>query len=135
MEYVDGKNALEWLRSLKEPLPIESAARIGQALLSALSYAHSRGYVHRDIKPSNLLIMGPVHRPRLKLSDFGLAKSLLDSRIFADLTGQGEVGGSLGFLSPEHILKFGEVREPADIYCAGATLYLPAHREVPLPRV
>ena len=25
MEYVDGKNALEWVRSLKEPLPIESA--------------------------------------------------------------------------------------------------------------
>ena len=123
MEYVDGKNALEWLRSLKEPLPIESAARIGQALLSALSYAHSRGYVHRDIKPSNLLMMGPVHRPRLKLSDFGLAKSLVDSRVFANLTGQGEVGGSIGFLSPEHILNFGEVREPADIYCAGATLF------------
>jgi len=123
MEYVDGKNALEWLRTLKEPLPIESAARIGQALMSALSYAHSRGYVHRDIKPSNLLMMGPVHRPRLKLSDFGLAKSLVDGRVFANLTGQGEVGGSIGFLSPEHILKFGEVREPADIYCAGATLF------------
>ena len=123
MEYVDGKNALDWLRSLKGPLPIESAARIGQSLLSALAYAHSRGYVHRDIKPSNLLVMGPVHRPRLKLSDFGLAKSLVDSRIFANLTGQGEVAGSIGFLSPEHILKFGEVREPADIYCAGATLF------------
>ena len=67
--------------------------------------------------------MGPVHRPRLKLSDFGLAKSLVDSRIFANLTRQGDVGGSIGFLSPEHILKFGEVREPADIYCAGATLF------------
>lgn len=123
MEYVDGKNALEWLRSLKAPLPIASAAQIGQTLLSALAYAHSRGYVHRDIKPSNLLMMGPVHRPCLKLSDFGLAKSLVDSQVFANLTRQGEVGGSIGFLSPEHILKFGEVREPADIYCAGATLF------------
>jgi serine/threonine-protein kinase len=123
MEYVDGKNAQEWLRSLKEPLPIESAVRIGMTLLSALAYAHSRGYVHRDIKPSNLLMMGPVHRPRPKLSDFGLAKSLVESHVFANLTRQGEVGGSIGFLSPEHILKFGEVREPADIYCAGTTLF------------
>jgi serine/threonine-protein kinase len=123
MEYVDGKNASEWVRSIGQPLPIESAASVGLSLLSALSYAHSRGYVHRDIKPSNLLMMGPVHRPRLKLSDFGLAKSLVDSCVFANLTGQGEVGGSIGFLSPEHILKFGEVKEPADIYCAGATLF------------
>ena len=79
MEYVDGKNALEWVRSLRQPLPIASAAQIGQHLLSALDYAHSKGYVHRDIKPSNLLVMGPVHRPRVKLSDFGLAKSLAAS--------------------------------------------------------
>ncbi len=67
--------------------------------------------------------MGPVHRPRVKLSDFGLAKSLVSSTVFSNLTRQGEVGGSIGFLSPEHIRKFGEVREAADIYCAGATLF------------
>jgi serine/threonine-protein kinase len=123
MEFVDGKNALQWVRALPGPLPIASAARIGQLLLSALHYAHSRGYVHRDIKPSNLLVMGPAHRPLVKLSDFGLAKSLVDSNVCANLTRQGDVGGSIGFLSPEHIRQFGEVREPADIYCAGATLY------------
>ncbi|MGO9597178.1 MAG: protein kinase domain-containing protein [Isosphaeraceae bacterium] len=123
MEYVDGKNAREWVRALKQPLPIASAALIGQNLLSALHYAHSKGYVHRDIKPSNLLVMGPVHRPRVKLSDFGLAKNLVDGNVFSNLTRQGDVGGSLGFLSPEHIRQFGEVKESADIYSAGATLY------------
>jgi serine/threonine-protein kinase len=123
MEYVEGKNAAEWVRALKQPMPVSAAALIGRDLLSALQFAHSKGYVHRDIKPSNLLVMGPVHRPRVKLSDFGLAKNVVDSNLFSNLTRQGDVGGSVGFLSPEHIRQFGDIKESADIYCAGATLF------------
>ena len=122
MEYVDGKNALQWVRALPGPLPIASAARIGRLLLSALHYAHSRGYVHRDIKPSNLLVMGPAHRPLVKLSDFGLAKSLVEPTL-CESDPPGRCGRIFGFLSPEHIRQFGEVREAADIYCAGSTLF------------
>jgi hypothetical protein len=123
MEYVDGKNALEWTRALMQPLPIASAAQIGLQLLSALHYAHSKGYIHRDIKPSNLLVMGPAHRPRVKLSDFGLAKNVAANALFSNMTRQGDVGGSTGFLSPDHIRQFSDIREAADIYCAGATLF------------
>jgi len=122
MEYVDGKNAMDWIKGLDRPLPIGSAAQIGVRLLSALAYAHSKNYVHRDVKPSNLLVMGPVHRPRVKLTDFGLAKSFAETEGFITLS-QGDIGGSIGFMAPDHVRGFSEVREPADIYSAAATLF------------
>jgi serine/threonine-protein kinase len=123
MEYVVGKNALDWVKDLTSPLPIPAAARLGRLLLSALEYAHSRGYVHRDVKPSNLLVVGPPQRLQLKLSDFGLAKNFRENAGFVGLTHQGDIGGSVGFISPDHIRDFRDVKEPADIYGAAATLY------------
>jgi len=123
MEYVAGKNALDYVKDLSHPLPISSGARIGRLLLSALEYAHAKGYVHRDVKPSNLLVMGPPQGVQLKLSDFGLAKNFRENAGFVGLTHQGDIGGSVGFISPDHIRDFREVKEPADIYGAAATLY------------
>jgi len=123
MEYVPGSNAYEMISKLGRPLALSEAAQIGVQLLSALSHAHHRGFVHRDIKPSNLLISGAETRPIVKLSDFGLAKNFRDNAGFNGLTMQGDVGGSIGFLSPDHIRNFTKVKEPADIYSVAATLY------------
>jgi serine/threonine protein kinase len=46
---------------------------IFKQLLSALEYMHENKYVHRDIKSSNILI---DHNFRVKLADFGLARSI-----------------------------------------------------------
>ena len=123
MEYVVGKDAHEWVKALPGPLSASAGARIGVQLMMALDHAHTKGYVHRDIKPSNLLVTGPAIRPSIKLSDFGLAKSFRDNAGFAGLTHQGDIGGSGGFISPDHIRDFRDAKEPADIYSAGATLY------------
>ena len=58
--------------------------------------------------------MGPVRRPRVKLTDFGLAKSFAETEGLQNLTHQGDVGGSVGFISPDHIRQFSDIREPAE---------------------
>ncbi len=123
MEYVHGTNAYDLIKDRGRPLDLPEAAQMGVQLLAALSHAHRRGFVHRDIKPSNLLISGAAKRPVLKLSDFGLAKNFRDNSGLGGLTMQGDIGGSIGFLSPDHIRDFTNVKEPADIYGTAATLY------------
>jgi serine/threonine-protein kinase len=131
MEFVDGPNARQWVEQLGKPLPIDQAAWIGAQLLAALDHAHGKGYVHRDIKPSNLIVTGRADRPTVKLSDFGLAKSFRDNAGFTGLTHHGDIGGSVGFISPDHICEFRDVKEPADIYSAGATLYFLLTQQFP----
>lgn len=123
MEYVDGPNASQWQAAQDGRPPVRAVVSLGVQLLEALAYAHGEGYVHRDIKPSNLLLKGSGSELFVKLSDFGLAKSFLDNGGFKTLTHQGDVGGSMGFLSPDHLRDFGEVKQAADLYSVGATMY------------
>jgi WD40 repeat protein/serine/threonine protein kinase len=90
-----------------------SVARIGQQTAMALAHAHTRGVLHRDIKPSNLLLdaAGVVW-----VTDFGLAKTEAD-----DLTGTGEILGTLRYMPPERFAGTSDAR--ADVYSLGVTMY------------
>jgi serine/threonine-protein kinase len=91
-------------------------------LLSALSYAHARGFVHRDIKPANLLIAQEGDKKSVKLADFGLARIYQESRM-SGLTVEGDVGGTVAFMAPEQVVSFRKTPPSADQYSAAATLY------------
>src|SRR5205823_2029712 len=88
-------------------------------LCNGLSYAHERvGIIHRDLKPSNLLLNSDME---LKISDFGLARSLADS--MSRITGsQDAIAGTLPYMSPQQALGEAPTRLD-DIYSIGATLY------------
>jgi calcium-dependent protein kinase len=43
------------------------------AILTALSYLHSKNIMHRDLKPENLLLLKQDDLTSLKIGDFGLA--------------------------------------------------------------
>src|ERR1043166_4562322 len=100
-------------------LPIsycQSVANIGRQVADALEYAHKQGTLHRDIKPSNLLL---DLRGTVWVTDFGLAK--VAGAGADDLTGTGDVLGTLRYMPPEAFEGQSDAR--GDVYSLGLTLY------------
>jgi TolB-like protein len=119
MEYVDGET-LSSLRCNKPQQvfePFELSAWISQ-ICDALDYAHNRArIIHRDLKPANLMVN---RRGEVKVSDFGIARSLSDS--VSMLTREQGRSGTLVYMSPQQLAgeRGGHLD---DIYSLGATIY------------
>ncbi|MEU5738344.1 protein kinase [Streptomyces tendae] len=103
------------------PLPPDFVCTLLDQLLSGLAAVHGEGVVHRDIKPANLLLEATgTGRPRLRLSDFGIAMRLGEPR----LTETNLVVGTPGYLAPEQMMG-AEPDFPADLFAVGlVALYL-----------
>ena len=119
MEYVDG-GTLSSLRCDKERKVFEVAELtdwMGQ-LCDALDYAHNHAHViHRDLKPANLMVN---QRGELKVSDFGIARSLEDS--MSGRTKAGGRSGTLAYMSPQQ-LEGERGTHLDDIYSLRASVY------------
>jgi hypothetical protein len=114
MEYFPGRSLADILDD-DGPLPPESVARIGIAVVDALAAAHERGIVHRDVKPGNVLIN---ESGKVVLTDFGIAAVEGETTI----TRQGSVLGTPAYMAPEQAR--GEAATPAsDLWALGATLF------------
>ncbi len=112
MAYVDGETLADRVRRAG-PLPPGEAARVLREVAWALAYAHGRGVVHRDVKPENVMV--ERGSGRALVSDFGIARS---ERAPSTLTGEGEILGSVAFMSPEQAA--GEpVDGRSDLYALG----------------
>ncbi|WP_338484814.1 protein kinase [Streptomyces sp. SCSIO 75703] len=103
------------------PLPPVFVCTLLDQLLSGLAAVHAEDVVHRDIKPANLLLEATgARRPRLRLSDFGIAMRLGEPR----LTETDLVVGTPGYLAPEQLMG-AEPDFAADLFAAGlVALYL-----------
>ncbi|WP_020468195.1 protein kinase domain-containing protein [Zavarzinella formosa] len=121
VEFVPGQNVGQYLRTagmVEEKLALEMIADAARGL----AVAHRIGIVHRDIKPENLLLLPEgTDGPRVKVTDFGLARLMVQSES-QDVTRAGALLGTPRFMSPE---QFGAkpVDARADVYALGATLF------------
>ncbi|KAA6230514.1 protein kinase (plasmid) [Chlorobium phaeovibrioides] len=91
--------------------------------LKGLEFIHANHIVHRDIKPANILLQENSKGILIpKIADFGIAKKYSDAG--GSLMTKANVGmGTIMYMSPEQIKDTRSVREPADIYSMGVTLY------------
>ena len=117
MEYVNGNQLDDYIRTVTGPLPEDQAIQIFTKALDGFAYAHDRGIIHRDIKPSNLMI---GTEGQVKILDFGIAKILNGAN--KGLTRTGSKMGTVLYMSPEQV-KGQSVDRRSDIYSLGVTLY------------
>lgn len=97
MEYLSGGSLRDRLRCEKQ-LEVEEAVRIAESVLKGLAALHATETIHRDVTPGNILFGA---NGVVKLGDFGLVRR--EGRDETQLTREGGVVGTAGYLSPEQV--------------------------------
>jgi serine/threonine-protein kinase len=128
MTYVAGGTLDRYWRSFGAQLmPVEQVVEVLKQTCRGLAVAHAASppIVHRDIKPANILVGFGSDGLSVRLSDFGLAKSVNPLTLLASAK------GTLGFKPPESLR---DLDSPAgDIWGLGATMYLLLTDTLPFP--
>lgn len=111
MEYIDGA-------PLTGPMEPGEARRIALQIVSALEAAHGKGIIHRDLKPANILLADG----RVKLLDFGIAKSRVGVTPEATMTSDMTISGTPAYMAPEQA-QGAPTDARSDIFSFGAVFY------------
>ena len=119
MQYVEGTD-LSALVKEQGPLRIEKALPCILQAARGLEYAHKRGVVHRDIKPANLLLDS---EGTIKVLDMGLARLESAGADQDQLTGTGQIMGTVDYMAPEQAMDTKTADARADIYSLGVTFW------------
>ena len=137
MKLVEGDNLGDILRNLRKKnpgyeknYPLEVLLGIFVKVCDAVAYAHDKGILHLDLKPANIQVgdFGDV-----LVCDWGLSRYKPELKeathepieyVSGQLTLDGQVFGSPGFMSPEQVSEGREALDHrSDIYSLGCLLY------------
>src|SRR5262249_10139000 len=118
------------LRSLVGRLTLPQIAGVLDDVLAGLRVAEGRGIVHRDLKPENVMV---TVAGAVKITDFGIAKALLETPGSRSLTSSGSTVGTPAYMAPE--LALGKQIGPwPDLYALGVMAYELLAGTVPFDR-
>lgn len=135
MKLVEGENLEQMIKNCPSDFSLQQAIDIFLKICDAIEYAHSKNIIHLDLKPANIR-MGKYGE--VLVCDWGIAKIvtedddedetqddlLLDPNVINDITLDGFIKGSPGYLAPEQIdSAFGNKDYQSDIYALGGILY------------
>jgi serine/threonine-protein kinase len=128
MEYFAGETLAARLAAAgASGLPPATALDVVRQVLRALICIHDQGIVHRDIKTANILLQKQADgRWLAKLTDFGIARAVLEPDAATRLTSLGAQGpGTPVYMAPERIdpQTFGDVCPASDLYAVGVILF------------
>ncbi|WIA13330.1 hypothetical protein OEZ85_006913 [Tetradesmus obliquus] len=88
---------------------------------TGMAYLHSKGVLHGDLKAGNVLLQATVHGTYgqvAKISDFGLAATLLDGATHRSTASM----GTITHMAPE-VLRSGHMSTAADVYSFGIMMW------------
>ena len=115
----------DWLHRhpLEDEQRLEKGLELFRQVCLGVQAIHEKGLAHLDLKPHNLLITGNEENPILKVTDFGLSRSMSQQDQRSSLYGDGI--GTPAYMAPEQILaaRWKDVGKEADIYALGMILY------------
>jgi hypothetical protein len=134
MEYVPGALDLRELVHGRGPLAPAECARVGLAVLDALTAGHERGVMHRDVKPANILLApdrGGAPYSRVLLTDYGISVQPDAGEPRYTLTSA--LVGTPGYLAPERATG-APPTAAADLFSLGCTLYFAVEGHGPFER-
>ena len=123
MEYVNGQPLDAYCRSRQ--LSLRQRLEMLIRLCRGVAHAHQKGVLHRDLKPSNVLVDdGDDEQPRIKIIDFGIAKSSTPLGGDSVHTQVGQIMGTPDYMSPEQADSMGtDVDTRGDVYSLGVIAY------------
>ncbi len=118
MDLIEGES-LKARIGRSEPYGPRPAAQLLAALARAIQHAHDQGILHRDLKPANVLLDS---EGRARITDFGLARDMLETR--ERLTRTGQMMGTPAYMPPEQADgDLPNIGPRSDVYSLGAILY------------
>jgi tRNA A-37 threonylcarbamoyl transferase component Bud32 len=102
MELLEGITLRQEFRA-KKRLDTARTLELFEGICAGVGAAHARGLIHRDLKPENIFLSQKDSSEFVKITDFGIAKSMPQTPDETRDTITGVVVGTMKYMSPEQL--------------------------------